>query len=98
MAYKAFIVLGSFKARGIVNQFAHIPAEIISSKRNLVSISAGNYGKAFAIATKKQNLPAKYQYCAFSDFREMSATLHGPLIKSTYNCHKNWVNELPTLL
>ena len=58
MAYKAFIVLGSFKTRGIVNQFAHIPDEVIGSKRNLVSISAGNYGKAFAIATKKQNLPA----------------------------------------
>ncbi|CAH3167375.1 unnamed protein product [Porites evermanni] len=49
---------GSFKTRGIVNQFAHIPAEVIGSRRNLVSISAGNYGKAFAIATKKQNLPA----------------------------------------
>ena len=58
MVYKAFIVLGSFKTRGIVNQFAHIPAKVIGSKRNLVSISAGNYGKAFAIATKKQNLPA----------------------------------------
>lgn len=51
-------MLGSFKTCGIVNQFAHIPAEVIGSKRNLVSISAGNYGKAFVIAAKKQNLPA----------------------------------------
>lgn len=49
---------GSFKVRGIVNQFANIPSEIINSKKNLVSMSAGNYGKAFAFATKKQNLPA----------------------------------------
>ena len=49
---------GSFKVRGIVNQFANIPSEIITSKKNLVSMSAGNYGKAFAFATKKRNLPA----------------------------------------
>lgn len=49
---------GSFKVRGIANQFAKIPSEIINSKKNLVSMSAGNYGKAFAFATKKQNLPA----------------------------------------
>lgn len=44
--------------RGIVNQFANIPSEIINSKKTLVSMSAGNYGKAFAFTTKKQNLPA----------------------------------------
>lgn len=60
--YKLFVsnycVTGSFKVRGIVNQFANIPSEIINSKKNLVSMSAGNYGKAFAFATRKQNLPA----------------------------------------
>ena len=49
---------GSFKVRGIVNQFANIPAELINNKKSLVSMSAGNYGKAFAFATKKQNLAA----------------------------------------
>lgn len=44
--------------RGIVNQFANIPSEIINMKKNLVSMSAGNYGKAFAFATKRLNLPA----------------------------------------
>ena len=44
--------------RGIVNQFANIPSEVINSKKDLVSMSAGNYGKAFAFGTKKQNLPA----------------------------------------
>ena len=52
------ILTGSFKVRGIVNQFANIPPEVINHKKNLVSMSAGNYGKAFAFATKKQNLPA----------------------------------------
>lgn len=51
-------VTGSFKVRGIVNQFANIPSEIINRKKNLVSMSAGNYGKAFAFATERQNLPA----------------------------------------
>jgi len=51
-------VTGSFKVRGIVNQFANIPSEIINGKKNLVSMSAGNYGKAFAFATKEQNLSA----------------------------------------
>ncbi|KAJ7353966.1 hypothetical protein OS493_030809 [Desmophyllum pertusum] len=38
--------------------FANIPAELINNKKSLVSMSAGNYGKAFAFATKKQNLAA----------------------------------------
>ena len=49
---------GSFKVRGVANQFVHIPAEVIDNKRSLVSMSAGNYGKAFAFASKKQNLSA----------------------------------------
>ena len=49
---------GSFKVRGIVNQFANIPSEVIKNKKSLVSMSAGNYGKAFAFATREQNLPA----------------------------------------
>ena len=31
---------------------------ITENKKSLVSMSAGNYGKAFALATKEQNLPA----------------------------------------
>ncbi|XP_058949463.2 L-threonine ammonia-lyase isoform X1 [Pocillopora verrucosa] len=49
---------GSFKIRGVVNQFANIPSVITENKKSLVSMSAGNYGKAFALATKEQNLPA----------------------------------------
>lgn len=49
---------GSFKVRGIVNQVAHIPSEVTKNKTSLVSMSAGNYGKAFAFASKELNLPA----------------------------------------
>ncbi|XP_015753704.1 PREDICTED: L-threonine ammonia-lyase-like [Acropora digitifera] len=49
---------GSFKVRGIVNQVAHIPSEVVKNKTSLVSMSAGNYGKAFAFASKELNLPA----------------------------------------
>ncbi|XP_029201624.2 L-threonine dehydratase catabolic TdcB-like isoform X1 [Acropora millepora] len=49
---------GSFKVRGIVNQVAHIPSEVLKNKTSLVSMSAGNYGKAFAFASKELNLPA----------------------------------------
>jgi len=49
---------GSFKVRGVANQFAHVPSEVINNKKSLVTMSAGNYGKAFAFASKKQNLPA----------------------------------------
>lgn len=52
------IELGSFKVRGIVNQVAHIPSEVLKNKTSLVSMSAGNYGKAFAFASKELNLPA----------------------------------------
>ena len=49
---------GSFKVRGLVNQFANIPSEIVHNKRRLVTMSAGNYGKAFANAVKEHNFPA----------------------------------------
>ena len=41
-----------------MNQFANVPSVITENKKSLVSMSAGNYGKAFALATKEQNLPA----------------------------------------
>ncbi|PFX13203.1 uncharacterized protein LOC111346337 [Stylophora pistillata] len=49
---------GSFKIRGVVNQFANIPFEVTKNKKSLLSMSAGNYGKAFAFAAKEQNFPA----------------------------------------
>ncbi|XP_068758722.1 L-threonine ammonia-lyase-like [Montipora capricornis] len=49
---------GSFKVRGVVNQVAHLPVDVIKNGTSLVSMSAGNYGKALAFASKKLNLPA----------------------------------------
>lgn len=48
---------GSFKVRGVVNQVAHLPVDVIKNGTSLVSMSAGNYGKALAFASKKLNLP-----------------------------------------
>ena len=44
--------------RGVCNQFANLPTEVINNERSLVSMSAGNYGKAFAFATKERSIPA----------------------------------------
>ena len=43
--------------RGVVNQVAHLPVDVIKNGTSLVSMSAGNYGKALAFASKKLNLP-----------------------------------------
>ncbi|XP_033745239.1 serine racemase-like isoform X1 [Pecten maximus] len=48
---------GSFKIRGVANQMAVIPEEVKRGEKKLVTISAGNYGKAFAYALNKFSLP-----------------------------------------
>lgn len=47
---------GSFKIRGVANQMANLPQEVKSGKRKLITMSAGNYGKAFAYTLDKLNL------------------------------------------
>jgi len=49
---------GSFKARGTAHQFLSLSSNDMSSKRTLVTMSAGNYGKAFAYMAKFFQLPA----------------------------------------
>nr|XP_026691435.1 serine racemase-like [Ciona intestinalis] len=49
-------VTGSFKSRGVVVQLAKAPSLVTSGKRSLVTISAGNYGKAFAHACYQRGL------------------------------------------
>ncbi|XP_070557862.1 phenylserine dehydratase-like [Ptychodera flava] len=49
---------GSFKPRGLVNQLRHIPDKAARGEQTLVTISAGNYGKAFAYLTSLQKLKA----------------------------------------
>ena len=47
-------MLGSFKTRGVSVQMARLKDEV--KKRGLVTMSAGNYGKAFAFFCNKLNL------------------------------------------
>ena len=54
----SIIVLGSFKTRGLANQLAHLPSNVLKNKQGLVAMSAGNYGKAFAFAAQQLGLPA----------------------------------------
>ena len=50
--YSAFFV-GSFKIRGVANQMASLPEEVKSGEKKLITMSAGNYGKAFAYTLDK---------------------------------------------
>lgn len=49
--------VGSFKIRGVANQMANLPPEVKNGTRKLITMSAGNYGKAFAYTLNKLNLP-----------------------------------------
>lgn len=51
-----FRSIGSFKIRGVANQMANLPQEVKRGKRKLITMSAGNYGKAFAYTLDKLNL------------------------------------------
>ena len=52
-------ILGSFKSRGVVYQLSSIPNGCGTEDRMLLSMSAGNYGKAFAYMTRDMGLKAK---------------------------------------
>ena len=47
---------GSFKIRGIVNQIHRGPKDIISGDKALITMSAGNYGRAFAYMCQELKL------------------------------------------
>ncbi|XP_064633943.1 uncharacterized protein LOC135491749 [Lineus longissimus] len=49
---------GSFKVRGLANQLHKIPEQVGGDERKLITMSAGNYGKAFAYATGQLGLKA----------------------------------------
>lgn len=51
--------VGSFKIRGVVNMVEKAPAEVLSGNRTLVSMSAGNFGRAMAYVCHKKNLKCK---------------------------------------
>ncbi|XP_063960817.1 L-threonine dehydratase catabolic TdcB-like [Lytechinus pictus] len=50
---------GSFKVRGLANQLAQIPQSINKEEVELVTMSAGNYGKAFAFALQDSGFKAR---------------------------------------
>ncbi|XP_030845396.1 uncharacterized protein LOC115925516 [Strongylocentrotus purpuratus] len=47
---------GSFKVRGLANQLAHIPESV---QQEVITMSAGNYGKAFSFAMQQRGLKAR---------------------------------------
>ena len=52
-------IVGSFKIRGVVNMVENAPAEVLSGNRTLISISAGNFGRAMAYICQKKKLKGK---------------------------------------
>eukprot|EP00057_Strongylocentrotus_purpuratus_P018692 XP_011673166.1 PREDICTED: serine racemase-like [Strongylocentrotus purpuratus] len=50
---------GSFKVRGLANQLAHIPQYMAKRQLELVTMSAGNYGKAFSFALQELGYKAR---------------------------------------
>ena len=49
-------ISGSFILRGVANQMNFLPEDVKTGERKLITMSAGNYGKAFAYALQKKNL------------------------------------------
>ena len=47
---------GSFKLRGVLNQFRNIKLTNNDTNNKIVTFSGGNYGKTFAYVTSKLNL------------------------------------------
>ena len=44
------LTTGSFKIRGVLNQFKHLE---LTDEKKLITFSAGNYGKAFSYLCSK---------------------------------------------
>jgi len=52
MCFTLHDIAGSYKVRGILNQLRHFRrSHVTPTERPLVTLSAGNYGKAFAYLT-----------------------------------------------
>lgn len=52
-------LLGSFKGRGLANQIAHIPQAVRDGQKEVITMSAGNYGRAMVFACSKLGLKAR---------------------------------------
>ncbi|XP_071960598.1 L-threonine ammonia-lyase-like isoform X2 [Antedon mediterranea] len=49
---------GSFKVRGLANQMAHLPKAVVDGDCHVITMSAGNYGKALSYAANKLGIQA----------------------------------------
>ena len=52
-------IVGSFKIRGVVNMVENAPQEVLSGNQKLISISAGNFGRALAYICHNKKLAGK---------------------------------------
>lgn len=52
-------ITGSFKVRGLANQIAHIPQAVRDGQKEVITMSAGNYGRAMVFACSKLGLKAR---------------------------------------
>ncbi|KAJ8047339.1 putative serine racemase [Holothuria leucospilota] len=52
-------ITGSFKVRGLANQIAHIPQAVRNGQKEVITMSAGNYGRAMVFACSKLGLKAR---------------------------------------
>lgn len=73
-------ILGSFKLRGIANQINYLPEEVKKGEKKLITMSAGNYGKAFAYTLQKIDLAG---LCLMPITAPQSRV---ELIKVTFSC------------
>ncbi|XP_033124860.1 serine racemase-like isoform X2 [Anneissia japonica] len=48
---------GSFKVRGLANQLANLPQAVSKGECHVITMSAGNYGKALSYAANKLGIP-----------------------------------------
>ncbi|PIK48603.1 putative serine racemase [Apostichopus japonicus] len=52
-------VTGSFKVKGLANQLAHLPKAVRDGEKEVITMSAGNYGKALCYAAHKLGIKAR---------------------------------------
>lgn len=52
-------MIGSFKIRGVINMVESAPAEVMSGNRKVISISAGNFGRALSYICQQKKVKGK---------------------------------------
>lgn len=52
-------ILGSFKVKGLANQVANLPEKVKNGEKEMITMSAGNYGKAMCYAAHELGIKAR---------------------------------------